>query len=54
MNLPKFLRTIKVYDGLIFNSSYGDGKNIVLFSEEKVDIAEPKEKLVYAVNVYVK
>lgn len=50
----EFLRTVKVYDGLIFNSSYGAGKNIVLFSKEKVDIDSPMEKVVYSVDVMVK
>ncbi|MGD8233199.1 RES family NAD+ phosphorylase [Vibrio sp. TRT 1302] len=50
----EFLRTIKVYDGLIFNSSYGDGKNIVLFSDEKVYIANPTVKTVCSVDVKVK
>ncbi|WP_281948494.1 RES family NAD+ phosphorylase [Vibrio parahaemolyticus] len=50
----EFLRTIKVYDGLIFNSSYGDGKNVVLFSEGKVEITEPVEKLVCAIDIKVR
>ncbi|PCD85418.1 RES family NAD+ phosphorylase [Vibrio mediterranei] len=48
----EFLRTIKGYDGLIFNSSYGAGKNVVLFSESKILIQEPIPHIVRSVEVH--
>ncbi|QJY35191.1 RES family NAD+ phosphorylase [Vibrio europaeus] len=47
----EFLRTIGSYDGLIFNSSYGAGKNVVLFAEDKVTIKEPLPHTVRSVEV---
>ncbi|EOX3389265.1 RES family NAD+ phosphorylase [Vibrio cholerae] len=47
----EYLRNIGPYHGLIFNSSYGVGKNIVLFSDDKVLIHEPKSKRVQSVMV---
>ncbi len=47
----EYLRNIGAHDGLIFNSSYGTGKNIVLFSGEKIRIHEPTSKTVKSVAV---
>ncbi|WP_051333335.1 RES family NAD+ phosphorylase [Aliagarivorans marinus] len=47
----EFLRTIQSYDGLIFNSSYGEGRNVVLFSESKVTIMQPTPYVVRSVEV---
>jgi hypothetical protein len=49
----EYLRTNKGYDGIIFNSSYGSGKNVVLFSEQLVDIDEPVAHTVTSVEVHV-
>ncbi|MCC4860121.1 hypothetical protein BCU71_07910 [Vibrio lentus] len=47
----EYLRNIGAHDGIIFNSSYGTGKNIVLFSSNKVRIHEPLSKKVKSVAV---
>lgn len=49
----EYLRILNRYDGLIFNSSYGEGKNIVLFSDSKVKIKEPIPHIVRSVEVMV-
>lgn len=49
----EYLRSLDIYDGIIFNSSYGTGRNIVLFSEKKVSIQEPSSHKVSSVNVIV-
>lgn len=49
----EYLRSLDIYDGIIFKSSYGTGRNIVLFSEEKVNIQEPSSHRVRSVNVVV-
>ncbi|GLO60088.1 hypothetical protein MACH09_05960 [Vibrio sp. MACH09] len=49
----EYLRTIRAYDGIVFNSSYGSGKNVVLFTDEHVQIDEPTAHTVTSVEVHV-
>tara|TARA_R110001583_G_scaffold126857_1_gene278434 strand:+ start:2240 stop:3286 length:1047 start_codon:yes stop_codon:yes gene_type:complete len=49
----EYLRTLKSYDGLVFNSSYGNGRNVVLFSDKNVIINEPSILKVTSVDVQV-
>lgn len=55
----EYLRTIssyqgvQSYDGIVFNSSYGSGKNVVLFSDDIVTIEEPVAHTVTSVCVEV-
>lgn len=55
----EYLRTIssykgiQSYDGIVFNSSYGSGKNVVLFSDDTVTIEEPVAHTVTSVSVTV-
>ncbi|WP_341709144.1 RES domain-containing protein [Halopseudomonas sp.] len=45
--LCEFIKSEAKFDGLIFNSSFGDGKNFVFFDGDKLTAAEPKK---YVVN----
>jgi hypothetical protein len=55
----EYLRTIssyqgiQSYDGIVFNSSYGSGRNVVLFSDDTVDIEQPIAYSVTSVSVEV-
>lgn len=55
----EYLRTIssyqgtQSYDGIVFNSSYGSGQNVVLFSDNTVIIEEPTAHTVTSVSVEV-
>ena len=49
----EYLRTMRSYDGIIFNSSYGTGRNVVLFSDDFVVIDEPIAHAVTSVEVRV-
>ncbi|RZM84682.1 hypothetical protein C3B51_02370 [Pseudoalteromonas rubra] len=55
----EYLRTIgsyqgtQSYDGIVFNSSYGSGQNVVLFSDDSVEIEAPTAHTVTSVSVEV-
>lgn len=49
--LCEYIRTIGPYDGIVFNSSYGNGKNVVLFSGSDLEIQTPTPHKVTSIDV---
>ncbi|TON78738.1 hypothetical protein CGH49_24405 [Vibrio parahaemolyticus] len=39
--LCEYFKSLGTYDGIIFNSSFGKGKNYVFFDRDKFNISEP-------------
>ncbi len=48
--LCEFIKSIGKFDGLIFNSSFGTGKNYVLFDPRNAEIEEPNQYTITATS----
>lgn len=47
----EYLKTVGQYDGVVFNSSFGNGKNLVLFDGDTINIESPETYRITATDL---